>query len=205
HAPQEEEAAHLLHPPADLRAGEALPPAEVPGLGRARCPGQGPQDDGRPGEDLVPEPAHQVEVRDRGSRWGSPGGTDLAAAALPGAPMAAQRRANPSGAEPACKNACGCATGMNVRVHTRVRWVPSVSPEGEEVSAPLSAAELRGSPRPGAVGVPGSAQCGEFRPRGVRGASSPKRFLFVLLPGVPVKPERKGRLCSHGASRAPSQ
>lgn len=106
---------------------------------------------------------------------------------------------------PACKNACEYATGMSVCEHTRLQWVQPVSPEGAEAPLLLSTAAASGGPRPGAVGASSFAPARRFFvPAGFAAPPCPNAF-FVLLPGVPVKPERKRRLSSHGASRAPSQ
>lgn len=61
-APQTEKAPYVLLQGSDLRAGEEIPPAEVPGQCRASGPGEESQNDRRASQDLVPEPQDQVEV-----------------------------------------------------------------------------------------------------------------------------------------------
>ena len=46
----------------DLRTWEAVPQAEVLGVDGAGCVGQDAQDDGRAGQDLVPEQENKMEV-----------------------------------------------------------------------------------------------------------------------------------------------
>jgi len=57
-----QQASHVVLAAADLRAGEALPQAEVPGFHREGHARQGAQDDGRAGQDVVPEQEDKVEV-----------------------------------------------------------------------------------------------------------------------------------------------
>lgn len=79
---------------------------------------------------------------------------------------------------PACKNACGYAAGMDVCVHIRVQWVPSVSPEGAEVSAPLSAAAACGSPWPGLLGNRALHSADIFVPAGFAALPCPNAFFL---------------------------
>lgn len=65
HAAKAKKAAHLLHPNPGGRAGKAIPQAKVSSLRRASGSGSGSQNDRCPGEDVVPEPTHQVEVSSR--------------------------------------------------------------------------------------------------------------------------------------------
>lgn len=58
-----EKAPHVVLSRADLWVGEALSPAEISRERGARFPRQEPEDDGRAGENLVPKPPDQVEVR----------------------------------------------------------------------------------------------------------------------------------------------
>lgn len=62
-AAEAKEAAHVLHPPADRRAGEAVSQAEVPRVRRACRTGEIAQDDRRAGEDVVSKSADKMEVR----------------------------------------------------------------------------------------------------------------------------------------------
>ncbi|XP_026834807.1 uncharacterized protein LOC6553403 isoform X2 [Drosophila erecta] len=75
HAAEEEKATHILHAHPGGRVGEAVPQAEVSGIRGAGGTGPRTEDDRCPGEDVVPEPTHQVETTDgRGARGGAAGG-----------------------------------------------------------------------------------------------------------------------------------
>jgi hypothetical protein len=60
--PKTEEAADILHSPADRRVRETLPQTEVPGVRRAGVAREDAQDDGRSSQNLVPKPTHKMEV-----------------------------------------------------------------------------------------------------------------------------------------------
>lgn len=45
-----------------MRIGEAISQAKIPGVGRTRRTCQIAQNDGRSGENMVPESPHQMEV-----------------------------------------------------------------------------------------------------------------------------------------------
>ena len=62
HTSEAEEAEDVVLQSSDRGTGEAVSPPEVPGLRRTLISGQAAQDDGRPGQDLVPEQTDQVEV-----------------------------------------------------------------------------------------------------------------------------------------------
>ena len=63
HPAQEEEAEDLVLPDPDLRVGEEVPQAEVPGLHGEGNAGKEPKDDGRTGQNVVPKQENKMEVR----------------------------------------------------------------------------------------------------------------------------------------------
>lgn len=63
-AAEEEETENELHQATNRGAGKALSQTEIPGVRRAGGAGEIAEDDGRAGEDLVPEQADEMEVSD---------------------------------------------------------------------------------------------------------------------------------------------
>ena len=59
---EEEKTQNFLHATADMRAGEALSPTEVPGFRRESSPGQGTQNDWCTSQNMVPEQKDKMEV-----------------------------------------------------------------------------------------------------------------------------------------------
>uniref|UniRef100_A0A2K6V802 T cell leukemia homeobox 2 n=1 Tax=Saimiri boliviensis boliviensis TaxID=39432 RepID=A0A2K6V802_SAIBB len=133
-----EEAAHVLLPLAGAGAGAALPAPEVPGLGGEGGAGQGLAHDRRAGQNVVPEPTHQVAVRSGVGEGGrvSPGLAPdggrargrAATAAAAGPPLPAQLVALRA-AEP---TALGRGQQSGFRVWARLGGVSDARPIGGE-------------------------------------------------------------------------
>uniref|UniRef100_F7H749 Uncharacterized protein n=1 Tax=Callithrix jacchus TaxID=9483 RepID=F7H749_CALJA len=135
------EAAHVLLPLTGVGAGAALPAPEVPGLSGEGGAGQGLAHDRRAGQNVVPEPTHQVAAPDRGrARGAAPrrpaapapaagrAATAAAAAAAPGPPLPAQLVALRA-AEP---TALGRGQQSGFRVWARLSGVSDARPIGVE-------------------------------------------------------------------------
>ncbi|KAI2523992.1 T cell leukemia homeobox 2 [Homo sapiens] len=155
-----EEAAHVLLPLTGAGVGAALPAPEVPGLCGEGGAGQGLAHDRRTGQNVVPEPTHQVAAPDGGGARGraAPRGpaapasaagrvaTAAAAAAAPGPSLPAQLVALRA-AEPAALGR-GQQSGFSVRA--RLGGVSDARPIGVERRARSGGA--RGCLRPWSSG-----------------------------------------------------
>lgn len=61
-ATKKKEATNEFHEASDSRTGETFPQTKVPSIGGKSSSGQVSQDDGRPGQNLVPKPPNEMEV-----------------------------------------------------------------------------------------------------------------------------------------------